>query len=224
MIPFPSTNSWAMNPAAASIARRPFWSSLVCMRRNSSGSVGLRPRGSKPMSPGVYPSRSNPGWSKGTFSGSTHPMVARFCSAAPMAMVRANQNPVGTWERWVIAGPETWASNKKDDPSTASPTRNPTAASMATRPWVSSASRYRRRVLSSALAANPRGSQNPTGSRAPTRVSMTGTGLAATGAAAFFPKGEKAAADPAKARMAVVATNFILVYLILLLLFSSCSD
>mmetsp|Transcript_4156 Transcript_4156/g.7555 ORF Transcript_4156/g.7555 Transcript_4156/m.7555 type:complete len:209 (+) Transcript_4156:269-895(+) len=198
-----------MNPAAAIIARRPFWSSLVCMSRNSSGSSGLSPRGSNPMSPGRYPSRKRPGWSTGTFSGSTHPTVARFCSAAPMAMVSANQNPTGTWDKWVMAGPDTWASKRKEDPSTASPTRKPTAASMATRPWVSSASRYRRRVLSSALAANPRGSQNPTGSRAPTNCSTTGTGAATAGAAVFFPKGEKAAADPAKARMAVVAANFI---------------
>jgi hypothetical protein len=52
-IPLPSTNSCAMKPAAASMARRPFCSSLVCIISNSSGSLGFKPSGSKPMSPGV---------------------------------------------------------------------------------------------------------------------------------------------------------------------------
>mmetsp|Transcript_20593 Transcript_20593/g.42402 ORF Transcript_20593/g.42402 Transcript_20593/m.42402 type:complete len:200 (+) Transcript_20593:232-831(+) len=199
------------------MARRPFWSSLVWRRANSSGSSGLSPRGSNPMSPGVYSERRRPGWSTGTFSGSTHPMVARFCSEAPMAMVKSNQKGTGTWERWVMAGPETWASKRKELPSTASPARNPTAASMATRPWVSSASRYRLRVFSSAFSANPRGSKNPTGSRAPTMVSMKGATVAA-GEAAFLAKGEKAAADPA-ARMMEAAVNFILIFVCVLNLF-----
>eukprot|EP01083_Nonionella_stella_P317287 1154379_1 len=70
-----------------------------------------------------------------------------------------------------MAGPEMEASNKKEDPSTFSPTKNPTTASIATRPWASSASRYLFKVASVAFSASPRGSNAPTGSRAPTSPS-----------------------------------------------------
>lgn len=78
-------------------------------------------------------------------------------------------------------------------------------ASMATRPWVNSASRYRLRVASSAFSANPRGSKSPTGARAP--------GISSTeklNEVDFLVEeaGAKAAADPARARRA--AANFIL--------------
>mmetsp|Transcript_11625 Transcript_11625/g.33461 ORF Transcript_11625/g.33461 Transcript_11625/m.33461 type:complete len:222 (-) Transcript_11625:135-800(-) len=209
MIPFPSASSWARNPAAANMARRPFCNSLVCMMASSSGSDGLRPSGSNPMSPGVYSARSRPGWSTGTFSGSTHPISARLVSAAPMATVRAIQNPAGTWARWVMAGPEIWASKRKEDPSTFSPTRNPTTASMATRPWVSSASRYRLRVLASAFSANPSGSKNPTGARAPGRSPAVAC-MAVEEAEDDVWIGAKAAADPAMAVMRA-AVNFILI-------------
>merc|ERR1719329_1984858 len=53
MIPFPSTNSCAMNPAAANMARRPFCNSFVCKILNSSSSAGLRLSGSNPISPGM---------------------------------------------------------------------------------------------------------------------------------------------------------------------------
>ena len=46
------TSSWARKPAAASMANLPFWSSFVCISAKASGSVGLRPSGSKPTSPG----------------------------------------------------------------------------------------------------------------------------------------------------------------------------
>ena len=58
-----------------------------------------------------------------------------------MAMVNKAQKTGGTCDKCVMAGPEMEASKRKDEPSTASPTRKPTVASMATRPWVSSASR-----------------------------------------------------------------------------------
>ena len=58
-----------------------------------------------------------------------------------------------------MAGPLTEASQRKLFPSTASPARKPRTASMATRPCVTSASRYRLRVLPSAFSASPRGSK-----------------------------------------------------------------
>lgn len=48
-----------------------------------------------------------------------------------MEAMRATQNSVGTWGMWEMAGPEMEASKRKEDPSTCSPTRKPTAASMA---------------------------------------------------------------------------------------------
>jgi hypothetical protein len=56
---------------------------------------------------------------------------------------------------------------EKDDPSTFSPTRNPTVASIATRPFANSASRYRLRVASPAFSAKRRGSKIPMGAKAP---------------------------------------------------------
>eukprot|EP00966_Prymnesium_polylepis_P275093 6356472-Prymnesium_polylepis.1 len=44
--------SCATKPAAASIARRPCASSFSCMTRSSAGSLGFKPSGSKPTSPG----------------------------------------------------------------------------------------------------------------------------------------------------------------------------
>jgi len=52
MMPAWLTSSCAMKPIEASMARRPCWSSLVCISANSAASVGLRPAGSKLMSPG----------------------------------------------------------------------------------------------------------------------------------------------------------------------------
>mmetsp|Transcript_7962 Transcript_7962/g.9087 ORF Transcript_7962/g.9087 Transcript_7962/m.9087 type:complete len:169 (-) Transcript_7962:8-514(-) len=106
-----------------------------------------------------------------------------------------------------MAGPEIDASNKNELPSTCSPTKKPTAASMATRPCVSSASRYLLRVFSSAFSANPKGSKNPTGSKAPTKSSAKA--LTAVGAAERRLTGAKAAVEPIRARK-VEATNFIL--------------
>merc|ERR1711869_187048 len=50
----PEASSCAIMPAAAIIARRPLLSSLVCIFVNSLGSLGLRPRGSNPRSPGMW--------------------------------------------------------------------------------------------------------------------------------------------------------------------------
>lgn len=47
------TNSCAIMPAVEIMARRPLRISLFCSSKNAAGSVGLRPRGSKPRSPGT---------------------------------------------------------------------------------------------------------------------------------------------------------------------------
>merc|ERR1719414_1678437 len=117
-------------------------------------------------------------------------------------MIRASQ-PSGICSKWEMAGPEIWASKRKELPSTASPTRKPRTANMATRPWVISASRYRFRVFASALAAKPRGSKKPTGGRAPGIVSALNAFLVGTGSASFAAgagKKEKAPAEPARAQ------------------------
>ena len=51
-IPFPSTTSCNIIPAAASIARRPLEISLVCITNSSLGFFGLKQRGSNPTFPG----------------------------------------------------------------------------------------------------------------------------------------------------------------------------
>ena len=77
----------------------------------------------------------------GTSAGSTQPISARFCSAAPMAVTRRTQKRGRHLSEVGDGGATDGASKRKLDPSTASPTRKPTTASMATRPCVTSASR-----------------------------------------------------------------------------------
>merc|ERR1719305_917132 len=54
-------SSCAIMPAAAIIARRPFWSSLVCISFSSAGSVGFSESGSKPRSPASWSERISHG-------------------------------------------------------------------------------------------------------------------------------------------------------------------
>mmetsp|Transcript_2917 Transcript_2917/g.9733 ORF Transcript_2917/g.9733 Transcript_2917/m.9733 type:complete len:241 (+) Transcript_2917:74-796(+) len=72
-----------------------------------------------------------------------------------------------TWVKWSIAGPETSLKSGCHD----SATRNPTTASMATRPCWVSASRYRRSSPPS-TSERPRGSQGPVGARTPGKPSQ----------------------------------------------------
>ena len=50
-------SSWAIMPAAASMARRPLFSSLFCIWRSSAAFCGLRPSGSNPKSPASWSAR-----------------------------------------------------------------------------------------------------------------------------------------------------------------------
>lgn len=97
------------------------------------------------------------------------PCSAGYCSAAPIAIARTIHKADGTWGRCEIAGPDIEASKRKAVPFTFSPTINPTAASIATRPCVNSAYLYLLRVASSALEARSRGSQKSTGGSTPGR-------------------------------------------------------
>eukprot|EP01083_Nonionella_stella_P307371 1080040_1 len=109
-----------------------------------------------------------------------------------------------------MAGPEILASKRKALPSTCSPTRNPITASMETRPWASSASRYLLRVAGVAFSANPRGSKNPTGSRTPTIPSVEALRAEVALLAGIEVNAE---AEVARARMAV---NFMVIVILLL--------
>ncbi len=104
--PFPSTSSWANKPAATSMARRPFWSSLVCMVLSSSLSTVCKPRGSKPSHRDIF-SRRRLALLAGTFSGTTHSIVvhaiARYSTNGDSR--KAIQIKTGTWAKWVMAGP-----------------------------------------------------------------------------------------------------------------------
>ncbi|KAL7436154.1 hypothetical protein ACHAXM_005095 [Skeletonema potamos] len=86
---------------------------------------------------------------------------------------------------------------------------NPMTASMATRPWVTSASRYRFKVSTLAFSANPRGSKNPMGARAPGIVSMLKPLREVERAPVWA--GAKAAAEPARAEIRASFIIFMLV-------------
>ena len=75
--------------------------------------------------------------------GSCHAICTREASATKMAAPISPQAIPGTCWKWSMAGPVICASKRNEDPSTCSPTRNPSAASIATRPCVISTSAYR---------------------------------------------------------------------------------
>ena len=74
--------------------------------------------------------------------GSCHAICTRVVSTKKMSAPSPIQNGRGTCWKWLMAGPVTWASKRKEEPSTCSPTMKPTEASIARRPWVISTSAY----------------------------------------------------------------------------------
>jgi len=160
----PETASCTMKPAAAIIARRPFWSSLVCMILNSSGSSGLRPSGSKPMSPGTYEGFSF--W-KTWFGrvGSDQPTCTRYDSQTPMPRVIKNQMAGGRLGICWMAGPP----SPEKSGWNFSCTMKPAAASMPTRACASSASRHVRTSSNDLPSRRLKGSNFSKGATAPGR-------------------------------------------------------
>mmetsp|Transcript_28598 Transcript_28598/g.63429 ORF Transcript_28598/g.63429 Transcript_28598/m.63429 type:complete len:214 (+) Transcript_28598:126-767(+) len=154
-------------PATASMARRPFCSSLVRMMACSSGSVGYHPRGSQSRSPGSTSDLS--------CAARFRPLVSERGSHL-LTMVQPSMNAhrstnnspnsgnsVSRMSRWRMEGP-----SMPRGFTSSSWVSMPTAASMHTRPCFSSASLYFLRVTSSLPSARPSGSKKPVGKMSPT--------------------------------------------------------
>mmetsp|Transcript_60668 Transcript_60668/g.160528 ORF Transcript_60668/g.160528 Transcript_60668/m.160528 type:complete len:211 (+) Transcript_60668:60-692(+) len=159
------TASCARKPAAAIMPRRACTSSFSCMRRNSAGSSGARPSGSKPRSPGVYEGLSAESAFLVSGSSGWKPTAMRCTSHAPMPIVRTPHSQTGSCGIWSIAGPP----SPEKSGWNFSCTRKPAAASMPTRPCASSASRH---VSTWSLVlpfSMSKGSKLPTGDSAPGR-------------------------------------------------------
>merc|ERR1719440_1004377 len=74
--------------------------------------------------------------------GFCHAVWTRLASTVKTKAPRRPQKRPGPCWKWLMAGPVTLASKRKEEPSTCSPTRKPSEASMAMRPWVILMSAY----------------------------------------------------------------------------------
>mmetsp|Transcript_22023 Transcript_22023/g.38797 ORF Transcript_22023/g.38797 Transcript_22023/m.38797 type:complete len:203 (+) Transcript_22023:38-646(+) len=158
------TSSWTANAVMAIIARRPFFTSASLTHSCPSLSSGKTPNGSKPKSPGVYPSfleapkmpyksmAAAPAKQSPQYKGETFPSPPLRTEGARSAL--CNRGVIPT--------------NAASFLSKSSEIGHPAAANMARRPCLISASRYFNK--SSLVLANPRGSKPTSPAKDPSRA------------------------------------------------------